>query len=112
MAAYSGVHQFCRIGAHAFIANNAAVTLDIPPYVMAAGQPARPHSINTAGLKRRGFSAVQVRNLRSAYRTLYRSKLKRDVALEQLQALAKEQVELLPLIEFLTSGSRRPRALK
>ncbi len=112
MAAYSGVHQFCKIGTHAFIANNAAVTIDIPPYVMAVGQPARPHSVNSAGLKRRGFTPLQVRHLRLAYRTLYRSELKRDAALAQLQARLKDQAELLPLIEFLTSGSRRPRALR
>ena len=112
LAAYSGIHQFCKIGMHAFIANNAAVTIDIPPYVMAVGQPARPHSINTAGLKRRGFSSLQVRNLRMAYRAVYRLGLKRDAALELLQARVQDQSELLPWIEFLTSGSRRPRGLK
>ena len=75
LSGYAAVHQHCKIGAHAFIANNTGVTRDVPPYVMAVGNPATPHSINTEGLKRRGFSAEQIRNLRNAYRMLYRSDL-------------------------------------
>ena len=75
LSGYCAVHQHCKIGAHAFLANNCGVTRDVPPYVMAVGNPAVPHSINTEGLKRRGFSADQIRNLRNAYRILYRSKL-------------------------------------
>ena len=68
MGGFSGVHQFAKVGAHAFIANNAAVTRDVPPFVMAVGQPAQPHSINSEGLKRRGYTEQQIRNLRNAYR--------------------------------------------
>src|SRR5260221_1354942 len=75
MGGFAAVHQFCKIGAHAFLANNAAVTRDVPPYVMAVGQPAAPHSVNSEGLKRRDFSAGQIRNIREAYRTLYRRDL-------------------------------------
>ena len=75
MGGYAGVHQFCKIGAHAFLANNSAVTRDVPPYVMADGQPATPHSVNSEGLKRRDFSAAQIRHIRDAFRTLYRRKL-------------------------------------
>ena len=56
MGGFSGVHQFCKVGAHAFIANNTAVTRDVPPFVMAVGRPAEPHSVNSEGLKRRGFT--------------------------------------------------------
>src|ERR1700739_4184225 len=59
----SAVHQFTKVGAHCFVANNAAVTRDVPPYVMAVGQPAEPHSVNSEGLKRRGFSAEQIQNI-------------------------------------------------
>jgi UDP-N-acetylglucosamine acyltransferase len=112
MSAYSGIHQFCRIGAHAFLGNNAAVTVDIPPYVMAVGQPAKPHSVNSAGLKRRGFTVEQVRNIRAAYRILYRSGLKREQAIEQLTVLVAAQPELAALVDFFRSTSRRPRALR
>jgi UDP-N-acetylglucosamine acyltransferase len=107
MGGFSGVHQFCQIGAHAFIANNTAVTRDVPPFVMAVGRPAEPHSVNSEGLKRRGFSAEQIRNIRDAYRTLYRSGLKLAEAVEQLQAQAKSQPELEPLMAFLNDSTPR-----
>jgi UDP-N-acetylglucosamine acyltransferase len=106
MGGLSAVHQFGRVGAHAFIANNAAVTRDVPPFVMAVGQPADAHSINAEGLKRRGYTPGQVRNIRAAFRVLYRSGLKLAEATAQLEALAKDQPEILPLVEFLPQASR------
>jgi len=106
MAGFSGVHQFCKVGAHAFIANNAAVTRDVPPYVMTVGQPATAHSINSEGLKRRGFTAEQIRNLRNAFRLLYRSGLKLADAERELRALAREQPEVAALVEFLPTSTR------
>ncbi len=88
MGGFSGVHQFAKVGMHAFIANNAAVTRDVPPFVMAVGQPAQPHSINSEGLKRRGYTEQQIRNLRNAYRILYRSELRLEDALAQLKEMA------------------------
>jgi UDP-N-acetylglucosamine acyltransferase len=107
LSGYVAVHQFCKIGAHAFIANNAGVTRDVPPYVMAIGNPAVPHSINSEGLKRRGFSAEQIRNLRNAYRILYRSDLPLATALEQLSELAGTQPELRSFVDFIALGSDR-----
>jgi len=106
MGGFSGIHQFGRIGSHAFIANNAAVTRDVPPFVMAVGQPADAHSINAEGLKRRGYTPEQVRNIRAAFRVLYRSGLKLAEATARLEALARDQPELLPLVEFLPQASR------
>jgi UDP-N-acetylglucosamine acyltransferase len=106
MAGLSAVHQFCKVGAHAFIANYTAVTRDVPPYVMAVGQPAAAHSINSEGLKRRGYTAEQIRNLRNAFRTLYRSGLKLTDAAERLKALAGEQPELQPIVDFLSTSTR------
>jgi UDP-N-acetylglucosamine acyltransferase len=106
MGGLSGVHQFCKVGAHAFIANNAAVTRDVPPYVMAVGQPAAAHSVNAEGLKRRGFTAEQVRNIRNAFRLLYRSGLKLADAAGQLAALAQEQPEVRAIVEFLPRSTR------
>jgi UDP-N-acetylglucosamine acyltransferase len=106
MAGFSGVHQFCKVGAHAFIANNAAVTRDVPPYVMAVGQPAIAHSVNAEGLKRRGFTPEQIRNLRNAFRVLYRSGLKLADASLQLAALAEEQPEVRAIVEFLPLSTR------
>jgi len=106
MGGLSAVHQFCKVGAHAFIANNAAVTRDVPPYVMAVGQPAGAHSVNAEGLKRRGFSPEQIRNIRNAFRLLYRSGLKLADATAQLEALAREQPELALIVEFLPTSTR------
>jgi UDP-N-acetylglucosamine acyltransferase len=106
MAGFSGVHQFCKIGAHCFVANNAAVTRDVPPYLMVTGQPAEPHSVNAEGLKRRGFTPEQIRNIRGAYKVLYRSGLKLAEATEQLNKLAAEQPELQPFVEFLATTTR------
>jgi len=106
MGGYSGVHQFCKVGAHAFLGNNAAVTRDVPPFVMAVGQPARPHSINSEGLKRRGFSEEQIRVLRDAYRTLYRRDLPLAEALAELTAVAKQHAVVQPLVDFIGASSR------
>jgi UDP-N-acetylglucosamine acyltransferase len=106
LAGFSGVHQFCKVGQHAFLANNAAVTRDVPPYVMAVGQPARPHSINTNGLKRRGFTPQQIQNIRTAYKILYRSKLKLAEAKRQLEELALTHNEIQPFIEFIEASQR------
>ncbi len=102
----SAVHQFTKIGAHCFIGNNAAVTRDVPPYVMAIGQPAVPHSVNSEGLKRRGFTPSQILNIRRGYRTLYRSGLKLNEALERLDAAAREQPEIAPFVSFIRRSSR------
>jgi UDP-N-acetylglucosamine acyltransferase len=102
----SAIHQFCKIGAHAFVGGGAIVTRDVPPYVMIAGNPAEPHSVNAEGLKRRGFGPQQIRNIRNAYRILYRSELPLAAAVEQLTALAREQPELATFVEFIGRSTR------
>jgi UDP-N-acetylglucosamine acyltransferase len=106
MGGFSGIHQFCKVGAHCFLANNAAVTRDVPPYVMATGQPAKPHSVNSEGLKRRGFSPEQIRNIRNAFRVLYRSGLRLVEATEELKKLAAEQPEVQPFVDFIAASER------
>jgi len=106
MGGFSGIHQFCKVGAHAFIANNAAVTRDVPPYVMATGLPAVAHSINAEGLKRRDFTPDQIRNIRHAFRVLYRSGLKLADATERLKELAREQPEIQLIVDFLAQSTR------
>ena len=106
MSGYAGAHQFVKIGAHAFIGNMTAVTRDVPPYVLATGQPAEPRSINSIGLQRRGFSAEQVRNIKNAYRVLYRSGLKLDDAVDKLEELAATQPELRLFVDFIGTATR------
>ena len=102
----AAVHQFCKIGEHAFVANNAAVTLDVPPFVMAVGQPAGAHSVNTEGLRRRGYTSEQIGNIRAAFKLLYRSGLRLAEAQARLAELATGQPELRPLVEFLPQATR------
>jgi UDP-N-acetylglucosamine acyltransferase len=106
LSPYAGVHQFCKIGIHAFLANNTAATYDIPPYVTADGRPAEPRIVNEVGLRRRGFTPEQVRNIRNAFRVLYRSGLKLVEATEQLSELAKTQPEVKPFVDFLARSQR------
>jgi UDP-N-acetylglucosamine acyltransferase len=106
MGGLSAVHQFTKVGAHCFLAHNAAVTRDVPPYIMAVGRPAVPHSVNSEGLKRRGFTEAQIRNIRRAYRVLYRSGLKLQEALEQLETAAASQEEIRPFVDFIKRSSR------
>lgn len=104
---YAGAHQFCRIGAHAFIANNTAVLQDIPPFVLAAGQPAAPRAVNVEGLKRRGFSEEETRAIRNAFRVLYRNEMPLAAAAAQIRQMAEEQPVLRLFADFLGQESRR-----
>ena len=106
MGGLSAVHQFTHVGPHCFIANNAAVTRDVPPFIMTVGQPAEAHSVNSEGLKRRGFTEGQIRNIKQAFRLLYRRKLKLADALEQIEALAREEPALAGFVEFIRQSSR------
>lgn len=105
-SAYSGVHQFAKIGSYAFLANNTAATYDIPPYFTAEGRPAVPRIVNQIGLQRRGFTAEQIRNIRNAFRILYRSSLKLTEATGQLTELAKTQPEIQAIVDFLARSQR------
>jgi UDP-N-acetylglucosamine acyltransferase len=102
----TAVHQFVKIGAYAFSGGGTIVTRDVPPYVMVAGNPAEPHGVNAIGLKRRGFSEEQVRNVREAYRILYRSELKLAEAVDKLRALDETQPEVRALAEFIETSTR------
>jgi UDP-N-acetylglucosamine acyltransferase len=102
----AAVHQFCKIGAYAFIAGGAIVTRDVPNYVMVAGNPAEPSTINAVGLKRRGFTEDQVRNIRNAFRILYRSDLLLADAVAKLEELGKTQPEVAAFVEFIGRSER------
>jgi UDP-N-acetylglucosamine acyltransferase len=102
----AAIHQFCKVGAHAFIAGGAIVTRDVPTYVMCAGNPAGPHTVNAEGLKRRGFTPDQVRNVRNAFRILYRSDLLLGDAVLKLRELGKTQPEIAALVDFIGRSER------
>ena len=102
----TAVHQFVRIGAHAFLGGGAVLRGDVPPYVMVAGNPATPHAVNAEGLRRRGFSEEQIRRIREAYRTVYRSEMKLAEALTALAPLAQAHPEIRVFVEFIQASTR------
>lgn len=102
----TGVHQFCHIGAHAMCGAASMLVQDLPAYVMAAGNSAKPHGINSEGLKRRGFSPEAIRAIKQAYKLVFRKGLKLDQALEQIAALEADHPELALLTQSLRGSSR------
>jgi len=103
---FTGAHQFCRIGAHSFLGMYAGTSRDVPAYTMISGQPPSPKGINSEGLKRRGFSAEQVRNIRNAYRVVYRSGLKLAEAIAELEGQIADSPELELFVKSLKSSER------
>lgn len=106
LSGFTAVHQFCRIGAHSFIGGLSGITRDVLPFMLVAGHPPEPHGINQEGLKRRGFAAEQIRNLKEAYRILYRSGLRLVEAREQLERLAAGRPEVQVLVTFIDQSER------
>jgi UDP-N-acetylglucosamine acyltransferase len=100
------VHQFCRIGVHAFTAGGSVVLRDVPPYVMASGNSAQPHGLNSEGLKRRGFTPEAMESLRRAYKTLYRSGLSLEAARQAIAEQGRDVPEVGMLSEFLATTVR------
>ena len=106
LGGFVGVHQFCRIGAHAMIGGGSIVLQDVPPFVTAAGNPAKPHGTNNEGLRRRGFSADDIAAIRRAYKALYRQKLSLEDARAAIAAAAVGVPALSALAAFLETPGR------
>jgi UDP-N-acetylglucosamine acyltransferase len=107
MSGFSGVHQFCRIGAHAFLGMGVLVSGDVPPYVMMGIEDhGRPRGINSEGLKRRGFDAARIAAIKRAYRTLYVSGDSLAAATEKLAEQAAGSDDVRALLDFIERGER------
>ena len=106
LAGFAGAQQFCRIGAHSFLGAYSGTNRDIPAYAMIAGVPSEPRGINTEGLRRRDFSNDQIRNIKHAYRLVYRKGLKLAEAVAEIERLVPEQPELAIFLESLTVTGR------
>ena len=104
---FSGIHQFCRVGAHAFIGMGALVNGDVPPFVMVATEDyGRPRGINSEGLKRRGFDKDRIGAIKRAYRALYVSGARLEDARVQLAELARDSDDVRMLLDFIEGGER------
>ncbi|MAT52536.1 MAG: acyl-[acyl-carrier-protein]--UDP-N-acetylglucosamine O-acyltransferase [Porticoccaceae bacterium] len=106
LSGYVLVHQFVAIGAHSFAGASTYLTQDVPPYVMVAGNPASARTINSEGLKRRGFSAESIAALNRAYRILYRKGYKLEEAIAELETMGSQTEAVQPLVEFLRASTR------
>jgi UDP-N-acetylglucosamine acyltransferase len=101
LSGYSLIHQFCSVGEHSFTSFASHVNQSIPPYVTVSGEKAKARGVNTEGLRRRGFTAEQVQQVRRAYKVLYRSGLLLEEAKAQLSEMAESHDEIKPLVAFL-----------
>jgi UDP-N-acetylglucosamine acyltransferase len=106
LGGYTGVHQFCHVGAHSITGVASVVLQDVPPYLTVSGNPARPYGINAEGLKRRGFDAPAITGLQRAYKTLYRSKLGLEEAKRELETQARDCPPVQALVDFLSGATR------
>ncbi len=106
LGGFTKLHQFCRIGAHAFTAMDTGFQKDLPPYVIAQGNPAVPRTINIEGLKRRGFTQADITAIKKAFRLLYKSDLRLEEALVEMQKLADQQPSVQIMIDFIKSSTR------
>jgi len=106
LGGFSGVHQFCKIGAHAFIGMGSLINADVLPFVMVAGQYAKPRGINSEGLKRRGFEAERIGAIKRAYRALYVSGLPLADARQQLIEQSVQDADVRHMLEFMDRSGR------
>lgn len=106
LGGFTLVHQFTQIGEYSFSAMGSAITQDIPPYVMVGGRPTRPHGINSVGMERNGKSPEVIRQIRQAYKILYKNNLRLEDAIEEMEGMAGESNELSNMVSFLRNVTR------
>ena len=106
LGGFTLVHQFSQIGAYSFAAMGSAITQDIPPFVMVGGSPTRPHGINSVGMERNGILPDVVRQIRKAYKILYKNNLRLEDAIDEMEDLAGESKELSDMVSFLRNVTR------
>jgi UDP-N-acetylglucosamine acyltransferase len=102
----SAVHQFCKVGAHALIGGGFRAVQDVPPFILAAGEPLQYKGINAIGLKRRGFTPESMQSLRRCYRLLYRSKLNMSQAVKQIRSELEMTEEIQTVLDFIEKSER------
>ena len=106
VGAYSGVHQFCRIGREAYIGGYSVVVKDALPFALTVGNHARCYGLNTTGMKRRGYSREQIKTLHGAFHLLLASKLNTSQALEKIKDEIKGSAEVDTLVQFIETSQR------
>ena len=102
----TALHQFVRVGKHAYIGGKSAVVKDVPPFVIAAGDRAKLHGLNRVGLKRHGFSADTIAMLKKTYRLIFRIGLTLNEAIERVRAEVDRTPEVDYLLDFIKASER------
>jgi UDP-N-acetylglucosamine acyltransferase len=102
----TAIHQYCRVGRHAITGGCSKIVQDVPPFMIADGNPATVRGVNQVGLERHGFDAESVRRLREAYRLLYRSKMNVKQAVEEIRKRLWGGREIEQLVEFIEKSER------
>jgi UDP-N-acetylglucosamine acyltransferase len=102
----TAVHQFCRIGRFAITGGCSKIVRDVPPFLIADGNPAEIRGVNLVGLERNEFAPETVTQIKQAFRFLYRSKLNTGQAIETIRSELAPSAELTQLIEFIQSSER------
>jgi UDP-N-acetylglucosamine acyltransferase len=102
----TGVHQFCRVGAHCMIGGCSAAVKDIPPYTIAQGNHAKLYGLNLIGLKRRNFSEKTIKAISEAYRIIFRSKLLLEDAIKKAEAEVEPLPEVKHFLKFIKESER------
>jgi UDP-N-acetylglucosamine acyltransferase len=102
----SAVHQFCRIGRHAILGGCTKIVQDVPPFMIADGNPAEIRGVNQVGLERRGFDAEEIRTLREAYRLLCRANLNVKQACENIRTELPSNPHIAHLLSFIETSKR------
>jgi UDP-N-acetylglucosamine acyltransferase len=106
LGGFAGVHQFCKIGAHAFIGMGSLINADVPPFVMVADKYAEPRGINAEGLKRRGFDATRIAAIKRAYRTVFMAGKPLAEAKVELAESARDSDDVRAMLDFIEASQR------
>ena len=106
LGGFTLVHQFCKVGAHAFTSMGSVINRDVPPFVTVAGVYAEPHGINSEGLKRRGFAPERIQSIKRAYRTIYKAGLPLAEARTQLAIAAETAPDVRTMLDFIDRSER------
>lgn len=106
LGGYTLIHQYCRIGGHAFTGGGSVILKDVPPFTMIEGQPAKARGINSEGLKRRGFTPEEIGEIKDAYKLIYLSDLLMVDVKVKLAEMAQTSVHCRRLLDFIESSTR------
>lgn len=106
LGGFTLVHQFCKIGAHCFSGMNSVISKDVLPFLMISGHMAKPHGLNSEGLKRHGFSSEALRDLRKAYKIIYRSGNTLEQAIARLEPMSQSCAEIAQMLTFIKGVTR------